>query len=500
MGSASKAVTSQVSDPSKLAANVATGGMYGQVDAPLKTVTGSGLTNPFAKIGGSAPHVSQDQGNAGVQAPNYIDSNKYANAAPTVAPQAQAFTAAPTSIATGQSDQSRSYQNFLNNQLMAQTQGQGPSLAQGQFQQNLDQSIAAQQALAASARGGNIAGAQRQAAMNTGNLNLQGAQQAAQLRQQEQLNAQGLLSQTAGTQRSQDIGLATSQAGLTQQGNIFNAQQQQQGSQFNANQQAQLNDLRGKYMAMGLSADQANLQAQNNLNQANLEQAKIRTGIASGNLASDNARTGQILGTLGTVGAAGVGAMTGGASTAAGAAGGGLGVAPDNAMSVQESSGLLPANPDAGFAQPTAGQSAGMDFGNAMNPTGQPAATGLVAPSPLYPQPTTNRPSDKNLKKDIKEGGKDMQTFLNEVSPYTYAYKDAKFGSGPQTSVMAQDLEKSKLGKTLVTEGAEGKMVDYGKGLATMLAATAHLNQRLKEIEANQKAAKVAKVMKKGGK
>jgi hypothetical protein len=54
---------------------------------------------------------------------------------------------------------------------------------------------------------------------------------------------------------------------------------------------------------------------------------------------------------------------------------------------------------------------------------------------------------------------------------------------GKVTSVMAQDLEKSKLGKQMVVDGPEGKMVNYGQGMAPLFAAIAELNQRTKKLE-----------------
>ena len=54
---------------------------------------------------------------------------------------------------------------------------------------------------------------------------------------------------------------------------------------------------------------------------------------------------------------------------------------------------------------------------------------------------------------------------------------------------MAQDLEKAgSLGKNMVEENEEGvKMVNYAKGYGAILAAQAHLNKRLDEIEKKTK-------------
>lgn len=101
--------------------------------------------------------------------------------------------------------------------------------------------------------------------------------------------------------------------------------------------------------------------------------------------------------------------------------------------------------------------------------------------------------SDENLKKDIKDGGSDaskvISEFMDALKSYTYEYKDKasngrKNPEGEVTSVMAQDLEKTKVGKRAVKEGPDGKEVDYAQLMAPMLASMAELNKRLKKVEA----------------
>lgn len=100
--------------------------------------------------------------------------------------------------------------------------------------------------------------------------------------------------------------------------------------------------------------------------------------------------------------------------------------------------------------------------------------------------------SDVSLKENMnqteKSGSEMVEEFLDALKSYTYNYKDKenngqKNPEGKVTSVMAQDLEKSKLGKQMVTEGPEGKMVNYGQGMAPLFAAIAELNQRTKKLE-----------------
>ena len=44
---------------------------------------------------------------------------------------------------------------------------------------------------------------------------------------------------------------------------------------------------------------------------------------------------------------------------------------------------------------------------------------------------------------------------------------------------MAQDLEKTQLGKQMVENTPEGKQVNFGKGLGLVMASQARLNERL---------------------
>ena len=102
--------------------------------------------------------------------------------------------------------------------------------------------------------------------------------------------------------------------------------------------------------------------------------------------------------------------------------------------------------------------------------------------------------SDKNLKKDVKYSDEKLKTdvkksegrlgdFLAKLDVYNYDYKDEKHGEGRQTSIMAQDLEKSEIGKKAIIETPEGKMVDYGSLLPAMLSANVDANKRIMKLE-----------------
>jgi hypothetical protein len=94
--------------------------------------------------------------------------------------------------------------------------------------------------------------------------------------------------------------------------------------------------------------------------------------------------------------------------------------------------------------------------------------------------------SDENAKKDIKPADGKIKDFLDKAGAHEYSYKDPKApgaAPGKHTGPMAQELEKSELGKEMVTDGPDGKGVDFQRGLGTLVAALASLNERLDKME-----------------
>ena len=91
--------------------------------------------------------------------------------------------------------------------------------------------------------------------------------------------------------------------------------------------------------------------------------------------------------------------------------------------------------------------------------------------------------SDEDLKKNKKAAGKDMTNFLDALDAKSFEYKDSKHGEGKNYGIMAQALEKSDVGKTLVKDTPEGKAVDVVKSFGAVLASQAELNKRLKKLE-----------------
>ena len=125
-----------------------------------------------------------------------------------------------------------------------------------------------------------------------------------------------------------------------------------------------------------------------------------------------------------------------------------------------------------GAAQGVAGGAAGL--GGAPTP----------APTPT-PPPTL---SDEREKTRIRPGQAPVESCLDKLRAHEYRYKHPEqpgAAPGQHVSVMAQELEKAgPVGKSMVEEDAGGnKMVNYSRGLATMLAAQTDMHHRLKKLE-----------------
>jgi hypothetical protein len=89
--------------------------------------------------------------------------------------------------------------------------------------------------------------------------------------------------------------------------------------------------------------------------------------------------------------------------------------------------------------------------------------------------------SDERCKEEIEDF--DASDFLDSLTGHKYKYKDKKHGVGQKAGVMAQDLEKTEIGASLVENTPEGKMVKYGEAAPVILAALAELNDRVKKTE-----------------
>jgi Chaperone of endosialidase len=95
--------------------------------------------------------------------------------------------------------------------------------------------------------------------------------------------------------------------------------------------------------------------------------------------------------------------------------------------------------------------------------------------------------SDERAKTSVEDDPEQMQDFLDRLHAHSYRYKDPDApgaGHGRYVSPMAQELEKTELGRNFVHEDAGGsKYIDYGKLAGTQLAATAMMHERVSALE-----------------
>ena len=86
-----------------------------------------------------------------------------------------------------------------------------------------------------------------------------------------------------------------------------------------------------------------------------------------------------------------------------------------------------------------------------------------------------------------------LDDLMSETKPYSFDYNNkgrklqAALGNDPdgrQYGVMAQDLERSPVGRSMVVDTPAGKVVDTNKAAMASLAANARLNERLERMEA----------------
>ena len=90
--------------------------------------------------------------------------------------------------------------------------------------------------------------------------------------------------------------------------------------------------------------------------------------------------------------------------------------------------------------------------------------------------------SDVRAKENITKADAKVEQLLDAMEPYEYDYKDSKHGGKKNLGIMAQDLEKSDVGKQIVIDGPL-KMVDMKRALMAALASNANLHKRLKAVE-----------------
>lgn len=97
--------------------------------------------------------------------------------------------------------------------------------------------------------------------------------------------------------------------------------------------------------------------------------------------------------------------------------------------------------------------------------------------------------SDENLKTNISSGDRDVSDFMSKIGAHNYTYKDSAHNSPSHkqgqvyTSLMAQELEQTKLGKQAVIETPQGKMVDYARLGGVNLAAVSVIHKEQEKLK-----------------
>lgn len=94
--------------------------------------------------------------------------------------------------------------------------------------------------------------------------------------------------------------------------------------------------------------------------------------------------------------------------------------------------------------------------------------------------------SDKRVKTDIAGARNDITKLMESLKEVQFKYKRpqaAGAAPGQRFGVLAQDLEKSRAGKSLVKNTSGGKMVDVNQAVMAALAGLGNVNRRLNKIE-----------------
>jgi hypothetical protein len=92
--------------------------------------------------------------------------------------------------------------------------------------------------------------------------------------------------------------------------------------------------------------------------------------------------------------------------------------------------------------------------------------------------------SDERAKENVEPAEVDLDEFMKGLTVNKFEYKNPENGQGEHFGPMAQDFEKSPVGKSMVAEGDDGmKRVDYGKASGVMMAVLKDLYDRVEGLE-----------------
>ncbi len=331
--------------------------------------------------------------------------------------------------------------------------GQAPSLAELQSREAASRGTGAQLSLAAGARGRSVAAANRTAATQIAQIRQNAAAQGAQLRAQEQAQARGELASLGTAARGQDIQLATTESGQKLAADLASDDRMQ--------------GVLSERAKLKLAADQGNQDAQVKLQslQASLDSEMERFNAAQLQNASA-ADAENYLKALGLDDAYTKSVRDQWLELER------LGMTEDLEklkLQVMERIAVMQDTP--GFWDKV-GVLSGF-----MGGIGQ--AVGGAA-----------KASDRRVKVNVaKLEGKDLDAFLQATrSAFEWDYSNpAKHGEGRHHGPMAQDIQKSKLGRTAVIEDQEGVLnLDFHRLAALALMGLGRLDERVSKMEGSR--------------
>ncbi len=98
---------------------------------------------------------------------------------------------------------------------------------------------------------------------------------------------------------------------------------------------------------------------------------------------------------------------------------------------------------------------------------------------------TTFALSDARTKEDVSDTTDDeLEDLLSSVRSQSYVYKGARSSMGRQVGLMAQDLKRSKVGRSMVDETSDGTLVvDGARAGLTALSAVSKVYDKLRALE-----------------
>lgn len=507
--------------------------MAGQLD-PIQAAIAQAQQAQAAQINQTALTPEQQAIQAQQIAAAQLGPTQSARAA-----QIGATAVGPTALSSAaridptQQAQFRASQTGLVSGLEGAIAGKDPSAAEIMLRNATDRNVANQYAMAQAANGMNTGLAQRTAMINASEMNQNAIMQQALLRAQEITAARGQLGSVLDSARGADIGLATNQAGLQQQTGLANqsaqntstltqaqldsARQLAQGqlttgvSQFNAGQTNDATALQAQL------AQQANIANQGASLQAGTTNATLAQQVALANAAAQNQtyqQNAQLqqganlqnaqLGTQASI--ANAGNITG-ANTASAQLANAVNLANANNQSqanltqaqLDTQSQIASANNQ--VSTNALNQKAVQDLtANQLTASGQAGQTSIgqgdlaakqyaadqAYQAALITGATTAGAkliSDRRQKTDVEPIEAEIAEFTSKLSPYTFRYKaPGRPGAAPgkRFGVMAQDLEKSAIGRTLVREMDDGtKAIDVPQSIGAILATLSAMNKRI---------------------